>query len=121
MPPDRTALPEEQLWAELALTYRHHGYVRRPAPARQRTAAGAAEWMVGFVFRSAREARRLGHLLAQAGFLAGEPARRAGLWIVPVPGIAAVGCFILLGVLGRLLPGAAGRSPTTGGAPRPRS
>ena len=119
MPSGRTTLPEEQLWAELALAYRYDGYIRRPVPARRQT-ADAAEWMVGFVFRSVREARRLGRLLAQAGFHAGEPTRRAGLWTVTVPGIAAVACFALLGVLGRLVPGAAGRPPA-GEAPRPAS
>jgi hypothetical protein len=119
IPPGRT-LPEGRLWAELALAYRHHGYLRRPAQARRQTADGAADWMVGFVFRSPRQARRLGRLLAQAGFRAEEPARRAGLWIVSVPGMAAVGCFMLLGVLARLLPGAAGPAPATGEAPCPR-
>jgi hypothetical protein len=120
MPSGGTPLPEERLWAELALAYRYHGYIRRPTPARRQT-ADAAEWMVGFVFRSAREVRRLGSLLGQAGFQAGEPARRAGLWTVPVPGLDAVACFTLVGVLARLLPGAAGQPPQTALALRPRS
>jgi hypothetical protein len=89
------------LWAELAAAYRDHGYIRRPVPSFQ-AAADTAHWAAVFVFRFSTEARRLHGLLRQAGFHPGEPVRQARLWTVRVPGILAVGCFRLLGVMARL-------------------